>query len=153
MDTQRATSAPAIRSMTESIGSTPSFFHTSMVVNPGSDDHLRIRKFIHKGLLSSLVKKQQYGKVLFNNAALGIDYKLSINMLMKQLYIAVRYFYITNRLTIEEDYQAIYPPTTITRSDYVTKTINGELIDINKLEMNEMNSIKSIVSKRGDRKY
>ena len=74
-------------------------------------------------------------------------------MLMKQLYIAVRYVYITNRLTIEEDYQAIYPPTTTTRSFYLTKTIDGELIDINKLEMNEMNSIKGIVSKWGDRKY
>ena len=54
---------------------------------------------------------------------------------------------------MEEDYQAIYPPTTTTRSDYVTKTIDGELIDINKLEMNEMDSTKSIISKRGNRKY
>ena len=54
---------------------------------------------------------------------------------------------------MEEDYQAIYPPTTTTRSDYVTKTINGELIDIKKLDMKEMNSTKSTVSKRGDRKY
>ena len=74
-------------------------------------------------------------------------------MLMKQLYIAVRYFYITNQITLEEDYQAIYTPTTTTRSDYLTKTIDGELIDINKLEMNKMNSTKSIVSKRGDCKY
>ena len=82
--------------MRNSVGSTTSFFHTSMVVNPGSNDHLRIRKFIHKGLLSSLSKKQQNGKVSMNNAALGFDYKLSINMLMKQLYIAVRYFYVLN---------------------------------------------------------
>ena len=66
-----------------------------MVVNPGSYDHLCIRKFIHEGLLSSLLKKQQHGEVSFNNAAQGLDYKLLINMLMKQLYIAVRYFYIT----------------------------------------------------------
>ena len=89
-----------------------------MVVNRGSDDHLRIRKFIHDGLLS-LLSKKQHGKVSLNNVSLGIDYKLTINMLMKQLYILVRYFYITNRLTMEEDYQAIYPSTTITRSDYV----------------------------------
>ena len=88
-----------------------------------------------------------------NNVALGLDYKLLIIMLMKQLYIAVRYFYTTNRLTMEEDYQAMYLPTTTTRSDYLTKTIDGELIDINKLEMNEMNSTKSIISKRRDRKY
>ena len=74
-------------------------------------------------------------------------------MLMKQLYIAVRYFYIINWITLEEDYQAIYTPTATTKSDYLTKTIDGELIDINKLEMNEMNSTKSIVSKRGDCKY
>ena len=41
--------APSV-SMRESIGSTTSFFHTAMVVNPGSDDHLRICKFIHEGL-------------------------------------------------------------------------------------------------------
>ena len=70
-------------SMMESIGSTTSFFHTSMVMNPGSDDHLRIRKFIRKGLLSLLLKKQQHGKVSLNNVPLGLDYKLSINMLMK----------------------------------------------------------------------
>ena len=44
---------------------------------------------------------------------------------------------------MEEDYQTIYPPTTNTRSDYLTITVDGELIDINKLEMNEMNSTKS----------
>ena len=82
--------------MRESIGLTTSFFHTSMVVNPGPNDHLRIHKFIHKGLLSSLSKKQQHGEVSLNNVALRLDYKLSINMLMKQLYIAVLYFYITN---------------------------------------------------------
>ena len=134
-------------SMRDSIESATSFFHTSMVVHPGSDDHLRIRKFIQDCLLSSLSKKQQDGKVLLNNVALGFDYKLSTNMLMKQLYIAIRYFYIIDRITLEVDYQAIYTPTATTRSDYLTKTIDGELIDINKLEMNEINSTKSIVSK------
>ena len=75
--------------MRNSVGSTTSFFFTSMVVNTKSNDHLRIRKFIHKGLLSSLSKKQQNGKLPMNNAALGFDYTLSINMLMKQLYITV----------------------------------------------------------------
>ena len=76
--------------MRNSIRSITSFFHTSMVVFPGLDDHLHIYQFIHKGLLSSLSKKQQNRKVSMNNAALGFDYKLSINMLMKQLNIAVR---------------------------------------------------------------
>ena len=63
-----------------------------MIVHPGSDDHLPIRKFIYKGLLSSLLKEQQHGKVSLNNVVLGIDYKLLINMLMKQFYIAVGYY-------------------------------------------------------------
>ena len=82
--------------MRNSVGSTISFFHTSMVVNTGSDDHLCIGKFMHKGLLSSLLPNQQNGKVPMNNATLGFNYKLSINMLMKQLYIVVRYFYVFN---------------------------------------------------------
>ena len=103
-------------SMRDSIGSTTSFFHTSMVVHPGLDDHLRIRKFIHKGLLSSLSKKQQNGKVSLNNAALGFDFELSINMLMKQLYIDVRYFYVLNRITLEEDCQVVYAQSENTKS-------------------------------------
>ena len=87
-------------------------------------------------------------KVSLNNVVLGIDYKLTINMLMKHLYFAVRYFYIINQLTLEVDYQAIYTPTETTQSNCLTKTIDGELIDINKLELNEMNSTKSIVSKQ-----
>ena len=75
--------------MRDSVRSETSLFYTLMVIHPGSDDHLRIRKFIHKGLLSSLLKKHQHGKVSLNNVALGFDYKLSINILMKQLYITV----------------------------------------------------------------
>ena len=41
-----------------------------------------------------------------------------------------------------------YAPSANTQSEYLTKTIDGELIYINKLEMNKMNSTKSIVSKR-----
>ena len=67
--------------MRNSVGSTTSFFHTPMVVDTGLNDHLRIRKFIHKGLLSSLSKKQQNGKVAMNNTALGFDYTLPINRL------------------------------------------------------------------------
>ena len=96
--------------MRSSVGPTTSFFHTSIVVNTGSNDHLRIRKFIHKGLLSSLSKKQQNGKVSMNNAALGFDYTLAINMLMKQLYITVRYFYVLNQITLEDDCHVVYAP-------------------------------------------
>ena len=82
-----------------------------MVVHPESDDRLRIRKFIHEGLLSSLSKKHQSGKVSMDNAALGFDYKLSINILMKQLYIAVQYFYVLNLITLEDDCYDVYAPS------------------------------------------
>ena len=98
-------------SMRDSIESTTQFFHTSMVVHPGLDDPLCIHKFVQEGLLSSLSKKQQNGEISLNNVALGFNYKLSINILMKQLYIAVQYFYITNQLTLEEDSQAVYTST------------------------------------------
>ena len=83
-----------------------------------------------------------------NNAALGFDYNLSINILMKQLYIAVQYFCVLNQITLEDDCHVVYAPSANTKSEYLTKTIDGELININKLEMNKMNSTKSIVSKR-----
>ena len=86
-----------------------------------------------------------------NNAALGFDYKfakLSINMLMKQLYIALQYFYVFNRITLEDDCHVVYVPSADTKSEYLTKTIDGGLININKLEMNEINNTKSIVSKQ-----
>ena len=72
-------------SMRDSIKSRTSFFHRSMVLHPGSYDHLHIHKFIHKGLSSSSSKKQQNRKVPLNNVILRIYYKLMINMLTKQL--------------------------------------------------------------------
>ena len=61
--------------MKDSIGSMTSYFHTSMVVYPGSNGHLQIHNLIHGHMLSSLSKKQQNGKVSLNNGILGIDYK------------------------------------------------------------------------------
>ena len=82
-----------------------------------------------------------------NNAALSFDYKLLINMLMKQLYIAVQYVFVLKRITLEDDCHVVYAPSTNTKSECLTKIIDGELIDINKLEINKMNSTKSIVLK------
>ena len=117
-------------------------------MHPELDDHLRIHTFKHEGLLCSLLKKQQNGKFSLNNAALGFDYKLLVNMLMNQLYIAVLYVYVLNQITLEEDCHLVYAPSANTKSECWTKTIDGKLINISKLEMNEMNSTKSIVSKR-----
>ena len=67
---------------------------------------------------------------------------------MKQLYISAQYFYVLNQITIGEDSQAICAPSAPTKREYLTEIIDGEIFDINKLEMNEMNSTKSIVAKR-----
>ena len=133
--------------MRDSVGSTTSFLHTSMVVHLGLGNYLRICKFIHKDLFSSLTKQQQNVKVSLSNVALGFDYMLSIIMLTKQLYIAVRHFYLFDQITLEEDCHVVYAPSANTNSEYLTKTIDGQLINISKLEMNEINSTKSIVSK------
>ena len=81
-------------SMNNSIGSITTYFHTSMIVNPGSNNHLRILNLIHGNMLSSLSKKERNGKFPLKNGILGVHYKMTINMLMKYLYITVRYFYI-----------------------------------------------------------
>ena len=45
-------------------------------------------------------------------------------------------------------FRAIYTPTKTTKSNYINKTIQQDLIDINKLELNKMNSTKSSVLKQ-----
>ena len=43
-------------SMNNSIGTITSYFHTSMVVHPGFNDHLQIHNLIHGNILSSSSK-------------------------------------------------------------------------------------------------
>ena len=133
--------------MKDSIGPIFSYFHKSMVVHPGSNGHLQIRNLIHRNMLSSSSKKQQNGRDLLNNDILGVDYKITINVLMNYSYITVQYFYITNRLISGKISRVIYKPTKIMESNYYTQTIQGELINTNKLELTKVNSIKSIGSK------
>ena len=86
-------------------------------------------------MLSSSSKKQRNEKVSLNNGILGVNYKMTINMLMKHSYIVVQYFYITNLLISKKISRVIYKPTKTIKSDYFTQTIQGKLIDINKLEL------------------
>jgi len=37
---------------------------------------------------------------------------LLINMLMKQLYITVQYFYVLDQITLEKDCHVVYAPST-----------------------------------------
>ena len=98
-------------------------------------------------MLFSSSKKQRKGKVSLKNGLKGVDYKMTINMLMKNLYIVVRYFYITNRLISGDISRVIYKPTKTMKSNYFTQAIQGKLININKLELTKVNVIKSIRSK------
>ena len=77
-------------SMNNNIRSITSYLHTSIVVHSGSNNYLRLRNLIHENMLPSSSKKQQNGKVSLKNGILGVDYKITINILMKHLYIAVR---------------------------------------------------------------
>ena len=72
-------------SANNSDGTITSYSHTSMVVHPGSNDHLRIRNLIHGNMLSSSLKEQQNRKVSLENVILGVDYKMTIKML-KNIY-------------------------------------------------------------------
>ena len=73
-----------------------SYFHASMVVHPESNNNSRIRNLIHGNMLSSSLKKQGNGNISLNNGILGVDYKMTINMMKKHLCIAIEHFYITN---------------------------------------------------------
>ena len=89
-------------------------------------------------MLSLSSKKQLNEKVSLNNGILGVDYKMIINMLMKHLYTAVRYLYITNRLISEKISRVIYKPTKTTKIDYFTQIIQEKLININKIELTKV---------------
>ena len=60
--------------MRDSIGSTISFFHASMVVHSEPGDHLQKRKFIHKGL--SLMDFQINNGFVTLMATVGTYYSL-----------------------------------------------------------------------------
>ena len=57
-------------SLRDSIGSITSYFRTSMVIHPESNDHLQMHNLVHGNMLSSSSKKQQNGKVSLNNGIL-----------------------------------------------------------------------------------
>ena len=131
----------------DSIGSITSYFHTSMVVHPELNNHLQMHNLIHENMLSSSSKKQWNGKVSLNNGILEVGYKMTINMLIKHLYVVIRYFYITYWLISGKIRRVIYKLTKTKKINYFTKIIQGKLIDINKLELTKVNSIKNVWSK------
>mmetsp|Transcript_9893 Transcript_9893/g.11434 ORF Transcript_9893/g.11434 Transcript_9893/m.11434 type:complete len:98 (-) Transcript_9893:210-503(-) len=97
--------------------------------------------------METLSIKQRNGKVSLKNCIVGVDYKMTINMLMKYLYIAARYFYITNLLTSWDISRVFYEPTKTVKSNYFIQAIQGKLINLNQMELTKGNIMKSIGSK------
>ena len=114
--------APCV-SINDSIGTITSYFQTSMVVHPRSNDHLQIHNLIHGKMLSLSSKKQRNGKISLNNNILGADYNMIINVLVKYLYIDVGYLYITNRLISGDISRVIYKLTRIMKRNYFIQAI------------------------------
>ena len=73
-----------------------SYAYESLAVHPGSNNHVRMCNLVYGHMLSLSSKKERNGKVSLKNGIVGIDNKMTINTLMKHLYIAVQYFYITS---------------------------------------------------------
>ena len=113
-----------------------------MVVHPGPNDYLQIHNVIYGNRLSSSSKKQQNGKVSLKNSILRVDYKMTINMLIKHLYMVVQYLYIPNQLISWDVSKIIYKPTKIMKSNYFTQAKQGKRININTLELTKVNVIK-----------
>ena len=107
-------------SLNDSIGSVTSYFHVSKIVHSGSNTHLQLRNLIHGNMISSALKKRWKGKVSLKNGIIGVDHKMTINMSMKHLYIAARYFYITKQLISGDISRDIYKPTKTLKSNYFT---------------------------------
>ena len=67
-------------SIKDSIGSITSYFHTSMIIHPESNNNLRIRNQILGNMISSSSKKQRNGKVSLNNVTIEQDNTSAIQL-------------------------------------------------------------------------
>ena len=56
-------------------------------------------------------RKKGNGKVSLKTRVIGVDNKMTIDKLMKYLYIAAQYFYITNQIISGDISRVIYKPT------------------------------------------
>ena len=83
-------------SLNNSNGSVTSYFHVSIIVHSGSNDHLQLRNLIHGNMLSLSSKKERNRKVSLKTGIIGIDNEMVIDRLMQHFYVALQYFYITN---------------------------------------------------------
>ena len=87
------------------------------------------------------------GKVSLKTRLTEVDNKMTLDMLIKNFYIAVQYFYITNQLISGDISRVIYKPTEVMESDYFTQALKEKLFHINKMELMNVYFVKRIESK------
>ena len=111
---------------TDSNGTITSYVHTSLSVYPETNNHIQMCNLVQGIMLSLSSKKEKSRKVSLKTGIIGIDDKMTINTLMKHLYIAVRYFYIPNRFISGDISRVIYKPTEAMKSNYFTQALQGK---------------------------
>ena len=77
---------------TDSNKTLTSYVHASLVVHPGSNNHVPMCNLVHGNMLSLSSKKDKSGKVSLKTGIIEIDNKMIINLLTKHFCIAVQYF-------------------------------------------------------------
>ena len=83
----------------------------SFAVHSESSSHVEMYTSVHESMLYLSLKQKNSAKSLSKARLIGVDNKMTLDMLMKHFYIAVRYFYITNRLMTGNISRIIYKPT------------------------------------------
>ena len=85
--------------------------------------------------------KQKNAKSSLKAGLIGVDNTMTLVMLMKHFFvpqvrhvnIAIRYFYITNRIMAGTISRVIYKPTEVMESDYFTQALQEKLSHTNKM--------------------
>ena len=99
-------------SIKDNIWSITSYFHTSIIVNPGSNYYLWIRDLIHRNILFFYWRNNGMKKNHWTMASSALIRRWQ-KMLMKHLYITIQY--LSSKI--------IYKPFKTMNSDYFTQTI------------------------------
>ena len=117
----------------DSNGTITSYAYESLAVHSEYSNHIWMCNSVHGDMLSLSLKKDRSGKLSLKTGIIRIDHKMTIDTLLKHFYIAVWYFYITNRLISGDISRVIYKPTETMKSNYFTQALQGKLFHINKM--------------------
>ena len=124
------------------------YVHIPFAVHPGSNSHIgTCTTLVHGSMLPLSSKQKSNGKSSSKARRIGVDNKMTLDMLMNRFYIVVQYFYITNQLISGDISGVIYKPTEVLENNCFTQTLERKLFHANKMELMNMYFIKSIKSK------